>query len=153
MWLSLSLNVVPGAYFTDPFTIPLCLSAHGRSPSHIYHLCTHSFMYNPQPVYFPYNLTLMFSHNLTTIIFIAFHPHPCIQYIHRFDAYTHTHLHKHTQAPNIHSYSLTLPYFVLRICSHKSLPVIVIYVVATMTPYNPMQHSPIIHSLSPTEFT
>lgn len=34
----------------------------------------------------PYNsltTTLTFSHNLTIIIFMPLHPHPCIQYIHR----------------------------------------------------------------------
>ena len=42
-----------GAYFTDLSTIPLSISAHGQSPSHIYHPYTRIFTYSPQPIYFP----------------------------------------------------------------------------------------------------
>lgn len=103
-----------GAYFTGPATTPLCSSAHGQSPSHMYHPCTGVFTYTSLAT------TLTFSHNVVVIISMPLYPHPCINTFIEFDAYTQTLTETHPVTQHSLLHNATLSYFVLRKYSHKS---------------------------------
>lgn len=80
MRLRLFLHVAPTLQSSPPLlsasqltvSLPLTYITSAFTHSHVIH--------NP---YNSLTTTLTFSHNVTIIIFILLHPHPCIQYIHR----------------------------------------------------------------------